>query len=183
MNTALSGPSTISFVALNPVNIVMKTIELIKYIIATSKNFFVVFSLNAAFLCLIIKYIRYRIIAPKIMSNMYHQPYHANANNPVANPAPIANHVLCFTFFVINPSIKIQVINNGKNTLYASVSENPAGVLPNNIGWIASNTAATTPVIFPPNLLPMKKQGIIANMEINIGTINVDFIKESFPNT
>ena len=116
-----------------------------------------------------------------IISKIYHHPYHAKANSPVASPAPEARSSLFLGFFEIRLSKNNHVISKGKRILYASVSENPAGVLPKRTGCNARRIAAVAPVTFPPILLPKKKQGIIASMDINIGTKKADESSELFP--
>ena len=63
-----------------------------------------------------------------------------------------------------NFDLHILQINNGKNTLYASVSANPAAVLVRNEGWNATINPANKPATLPPIFLPRKKAGITARV-------------------
>ena len=74
-----------------------------------------------------------------------------------------------------------QDINKGNSIMYASVSENPAGVLPNNAVFKARINPATNPPRLPAIFLPKKNAGIIARAISSTGIKNAALSRENFP--
>src|SRR3989338_3576735 len=100
-------------------------------------------------------------IVPKIKLKTYAHPLdQIAANIPVNKPATDVSITRFFRSFDSNASRNAQIIYSGNKTLYASVSETPAGVLLSKAEFIANNNAPKKPAIMPPNLRAIKNTGI-----------------------
>ena len=86
------------------------------------------------------------------------------------NPLRAARKILFLLSFASNASRKIHAINNGKKTLYGSVSAKPPAVLLKKKGCIATISPAKNPPTLPLTLFAIKNAGITARDDIMIGT-------------
>ncbi len=101
-----------------------------------------------------------------------HQLLHAVLNIAAARPVLVPHIILLFQVFAVSVSNNVQIISNGNKIIYASVSENPAGVLPSKAVLSPTVSPAMNPATSPPIFLAKKNAGIIASAIMSTGIQN-----------